>query len=134
MEGHHVYSPINWQLSIGYKVSIERDGKPCCREAVHLGGGQGFSQCGNTGKFEELVKGEKMWFCGIHSQAAMDRRAAKQKANDEARRAKSQESHDAWAARQAKIDAYDVLVAALERIRDGHNDPRTLARETIDNL
>lgn len=41
------------------------------------------------------------------------------------------ERHAAWLATLSTPAPTDLLRQALEQIRDGHNDPRTLAREVL---
>lgn len=41
------------------------------------------------------------------------------------------ERHHKWLATSATPDPPDLIRQALEQIRDGHNDPRALAREVL---
>lgn len=41
------------------------------------------------------------------------------------------ERHQQWLATSATASPTDLLRQALEQIRDGHNDPRTVAREAL---
>lgn len=42
------------------------------------------------------------------------------------------ETHQKWLATSSTPKPVDLIRQALEQIRDGHNDPRALAREVLD--
>jgi len=70
-------------------------------------------------------------YCGIHGDAAIERREQKRAADRALRRAQREHQESRSADRQFKIDAFDALYQALAQIAAGHNDPRALASDTI---
>lgn len=85
-----------------------------------------YGQCEAVGKSFE----DGHWWCGKHDNAAIAKREAKQEERAKADKAK-------WAARHRLNTAAHIapaLIKALEEIRDGHNDPRTLAAEVLAEL
>lgn len=103
------YEPLAWQKVLGYTVDPAR-----CRASVHETRGIGSHQCTRKPK-----AGER--YCATHSPAAIERRA-------EAADKRYQESLKRDRERRG-----GVFLDALRQIAAGHNDPRSLAIETIRN-
>ena len=82
--------------------------------------------CGNTPKHDPDANGNPTR-CGLHSAAAIVRKEAKKDAT--MARWKRQ-----WNAADALHAAQKGLEEALEKIVAGHNDPRSLASETLEAL
>lgn len=92
-----------------------------CAKIVH-GGGWGGKQCSRKAVCDPDENGDPTT-CKQHSHAAKESLRAKQKAAYDAETAKWRERH-----------AAPKMRAALEKIADGHNDPRSIAREVLDGL
>lgn len=100
-----------------------------CAAAVHKGGRSvGFHQCNRKPVIHREIEGKKYGFCKQHDPVLV---AAK----DKARREKWDRE---WAEKQAKWDrqeqtakALQACKKAIEQIAKGHNDPMTLAKETL---
>lgn len=97
-----------------------------CREAV--GDGWPFHQCTRPAVVFREVEGKTYGFCKQHDPAAVEAR----------HKARLDRWNAEWAARDAEIAraeqerlALEASKAALEKIAAGHNDPRTLAMETL---
>lgn len=102
-------------------------GKPRCRGSSTPTGMQ-FSrtqQCTNSGKV--FLEDGSCW-CGIHGPEAVERRKAKSLEATRQYRSKIDRRIDDC----RKALAYTRLVDALREIEGGHNDPRLLARETLE--
>lgn len=97
---------------------------PSCTERVM--GSYHSGPCGNTPRHDPDANGRPTK-CGNHSKAAHARRAAKKEATEA--RWKAQ-----WRADGDVHDANKAVEVALRQIAEGHNDPRTLAEETIQRL
>lgn len=107
----HDYEPLKWERSLGYTVSPDR-----CRASVHNSYGVGFHQCErkpvNDGKY-----------CKIHLPE-----------NVQARRAASDQRYQEKAAQEKRRNMRwhgGPFIDALQKIANGHNDPRTLAIEIL---
>lgn len=83
-----------------------------------------YQQCEKVGKVQTE---DGYWWCNSHSPEACAKRKAKRA-----------ESDAKWLADfQARVRGPAQMAAmrkALEEIRDGHNDPRTLAKEVLDKF
>lgn len=80
-----------------------------------------YGQCSKLAKHDAVIGGQEVRVCSIHSPNAVAKReAAKQERYERERR----KSDYRW---QRPAD----YKAALIEIANGHNDPRTLARETL---
>jgi len=66
-------------------------------------------------------------YCGIHNPEKVAERRAAVRARDEAKWAKELEAR-----KFGRVGKR--LMAALEQIRDGHNDPRSLAAEVLEKV
>lgn len=95
-----------------------------CNESVSSTWSSG--PCGKTAKFDADKNGH-LTKCGHHSAEAMAKKDAKKKATYSRWKAE-------WAARDAIHNAEAQIEAALQRIADGHNDPRSLAQETLQKV
>lgn len=114
------WKPNDWEKSHGMRVIPDH-----CRASVsHYP--VGTHQCGNK------AKPGGRW-CGVHSDEAIARRRAKRVADDEARQRESRRAIREWEEEQRAIEQHPRLLAAMQRIADGHNDPRALARETLEH-
>ena len=89
-------------------------------------------QCGKVGKVQDE---DGLWWCGVHSPVAVERRHV-------AHTAKVQGWENKWAADRAVLAANRaarerhaaelvVFRGTLRQIAEGHNDPRTLAMEIL---
>ena len=128
----HIYErgTTGGPVSLTQTWSGKNFGKPLCRHAVHSSFGVGFHQCTKLGQVEvELPRHGKVWLCNVHSPEAKDKREAKRKAEDDARRAKERASYEA---RMRPTHMAAAFRAALEEIANGHNDSRTLAQKTLE--
>lgn len=101
----------------------QRPDPACCCESVYPPGrGMIPSQCAKS-----RGHGPEGAYCAIHDPAAV-----------EARRAASQAAYEAkWEPdriRAARAQATPSLIAVLQSIADGHNDPRSLAVSTLASL
>lgn len=95
-----------------------------CIQDVHKGGGMGFHMCGNRAKHDPDHNGNPTK-CGTHSAAAVARRKQKQRERDAAERAK-------WARRSALMTLSQEAPEIIQKIADGHNDPRGLCQDWLD--
>lgn len=95
---------------------LYRTKKPRCQKSVWRSGEWGSSQCSRAAK-----PGSD--FCKVHNPAAEAER-------DAVRKARSEEQ---WAERRLEIHGKHFY-AALEKIAAGHNDPRGLAQEVINEF
>jgi hypothetical protein len=80
--------------------------------------------CGNTAKHDPDKNGN-LTKCGRHCAEAVAKKKEKQAAED-AKRSRQ------WNAREALWKAEKKIEAALRSIADGHNDPRSLAKEVME--
>lgn len=100
-----------------------------CRAAVHQDR-WGFSQCNRKPVVFRCVDGHEgeLGFCRQHDPVEVE-------AREKARRAKWEAERQAAKERRQRLEqeeaAYDACLAALDAIAKGHNDPRTLAAETL---
>ena len=94
-----------------------------CTEKVWSKGVWASHRCPNTAKFDPDAQGVPTK-CGTHSAASEARRKAKQDAKMQKWMKRSDAARDL---RQARAD----VESALRKIAEGHNDPRSLAQETI---
>jgi len=122
-----IYTPLKWQESLGYSVSLDR-----CRASVHEGGrGVGFHQCGRKPTVTREVDGQEYGFCKQHDPVEVAKRNA-------ASRAKWQTEYEAqkaaWALAARQKAALPLLVEAMSAIAAGHNDARGLAVETLEKI
>lgn len=115
----HLYRPLSWQESLGYKVSLTlRNGKPRCRASVPEPR-VGSHQCNKPG----VVEVDGAWLCKVHDPKAQ---AERQRVQSEKWEAES---------RKRRLEYRGPLFArALQQIADGHNDPRELARQALGDL
>ena len=95
-----------------------------CNESVFKTWSNG--PCGNTPKHDPDANGRPTK-CGHHSAAGKAKREAKRAATD-------QKWRDQSAARTAVHNAEVAMEAAIRRIAEGHNDPRSLALEVVAQL
>lgn len=107
------------------------DPNRCC-VSVSSKGGRFFShQCGRKITVRRVFEGKDRGFCKQHDpevvKARWNEREARWKRESDAREAAYQYADEM---REAQARA----VRALEQIRDGHNDPRELARETLSSF
>jgi hypothetical protein len=114
------------------RFSIRQEpNKNKCVAAVHDVGDcrtVGFHQCPNSPKVFVMVDGVRRGFCNIHSPAG----EAKRKVKADARQRAWQERHEAkWAVIENFRKFNDASRKTLEKIASGHNDPRTLAIDTL---
>jgi hypothetical protein len=105
------YEPLKWEASLGYRVMPDR-----CRASVHNSYGVGFHQCNR-----KPIDGHK--YCNTHlpENIAARRKASDERYNEKARQEK----------RRNMVWHGGPFIEALRKIRDGHNDPRTLASEVL---
>lgn len=80
-------------------------------------------QCENRAKYDPDANGNPTK-CGIHSEAAKAKRAAKSKAKYDAESAK-------WARKQALHDLSTEAQQIVRQIAEGHNDPRSLCADWV---
>lgn len=97
----------------GRKPDFER----CC-ESVHSSDGWSSYQCKNKAKFDPDHTG-KPTKCGVHSFAAFKRREVKGWAQLEANAERAR-------SRKQVSDARAEALTVVQKIADGHNDPRSL--------
>jgi hypothetical protein len=123
---------LEWHGSARYSDPKEAV-KTWWRDKMRLGcteplSGPGYygGPCGNTAKHDPDANGRPTK-CGVHSAAAVEKRKEKQDATMRKWRAQ-------WGAADRLRDAQLGLEAALHKIADGDNDPRTTAREAITAL
>jgi hypothetical protein len=110
----------------------KNSGNPAqCRESVHDREGGGFfptHQCVRKPVCTRVIDGKEYGFCKQH--------------DPEAVKARDKKRHEQWKleseARSREYDrtkrteaAMDACKEAIEKIANGHNDPRTLALETL---
>lgn len=95
-----------------------------CAESVY--GNYATAPCGKVPKHDPDAKGNPTR-CGTHCASAK----AKRKAASDARYAAHQAK---WDNQRALTAAEKGLEAALRRIAEGHNDPRSLAQEVLAEL
>lgn len=118
-----------------FRGNFGRDHEPSpkyCAAAVPDGGRSvSFHQCGHKPKVKRTVKGKEYGFCAIHDPVVVDRRRKERHVKYDAA---SAARTAAWARADQLDKAKNAALAALELIRDGHNDPRSLARETLNML
>jgi hypothetical protein len=104
-----------------------------CRASVYSREGGSYSwlhsyQCTRKPIVCREINGEEYGFCKQHDPEAA---AARNKARSEAWRAEAK-AKEAQARREKQTrDAMAACKAAVEQIAAGHNDPRTLAVETL---
>lgn len=109
-----------------------RRGRACC---VHVFSGDRADvrghRCGKIAAVTETVGGRDLDFCSFHSSTQEAARAARQKAKrDEADRAR-QARWDQIDAQNKALQDVEVFRAALQKIADGTNDARAVAREAL---
>ena len=80
-------------------------------------------QCSNKARYDPNAKGA-MTRCGVHSKAAAEKRRERE-------RVKAGEKRKAYEARKLKSLRASDYVKVIQAIADGHNDPRTLAKEYL---
>lgn len=115
----HLYKPLSWQGSLGYRVSLTlRNGKPRCRASVSEPR-VGSHQCRKPG----FVEVDGAWLCKVHDPAAQ---AERQRVANEKYEKESLGRRYEWGGKR--------FAAALQEIADGHNDPRALARSVLGDL
>lgn len=106
----------------GNRAGQKPDPALCCEEVWPPGGAMIPSQCAKS-----RGHGPEAAYCAVHAPEAVA-----------ARRAASQAAYEAkWEPdriRAARAQATPSLIAALQAIAAGHNDPRTLATETLATL
>lgn len=101
-----------------------------CRASV----GSGFcsSQCGNKAKVDRDVlhhgKPARFGYCGVHDPVAVKE---KREVREAKWRAEWAAKTAARAAKEREAALASDAVAAIRAIAAGHNDPRTLALETL---
>lgn len=100
-------------------------GRACC---VHVFSGERADtrghRCGKIAAVTESVSGVDYDFCAFHSTPQEKSRAARQKAKDDAASARIRAQSEA---RMLGLRA-PAFQAALQKIADGDNDPRRVAR------
>lgn len=95
-----------------------------CAERVMRG--MWAAPCGKKAKNDPDARGNPTR-CGVHCAKEKGRRAAEQ----DARFAASRKAFDE---KMAVVSAEKALEAAMREIANGHNDPRSLAREVLSRL
>jgi hypothetical protein len=85
-------------------------------------------QCQRKPKIQREVDGKLYLFCYQHDPVAID---AKRKARQEKWDKEWAEKEAGWARKEAEGKALDACKEAIQKIAAGHNDPRTLAMETL---
>lgn len=93
-----------------------------CNHSTHLYSG-GTGPCGKPAKHDPDHRGN-LTKCGHHSNAAMEKKAAKRKAKSEAWMSRYDLEHQK---RQMESESLEIL----RKIAAGHNDPRSVAQEFI---
>jgi hypothetical protein len=87
-----------------------------------------YHQCSRKPTCEEVIEGKAYGFCSTHAPSKVK---AKKEAKDAEWRARMV-AHDYGRKREAAIRAATArCVEAMKEIRDGHNDPRSLASEVL---
>lgn len=131
----HIHRPSGFDASYYQR----QHGKPWapregyCHHSVHDGGRScSFHQCSKKTKVTREVlrqgKAETHDYCGTHDPLKVAAQAAARDAKWAAERAARDAKRDEdWRQRKLAQDA----IAALKQIAAGHNDPRTLAIETL---
>lgn len=128
LDAGFLFSPLFWRSDKPWKPTPGQ-----CRARVHDSGRSVTShQCRRKAKVTRTVKhhGEvvAVEYCGLHDPVAV-------KAKRDAKRAKwkaEREARDAAAAEKTRqTDLRNDALDALKQIATGHNDPRTLALETL---
>lgn len=105
-----------------------REGDPkCCRAAI-WGDGLHPNQCTRKPKVERDVDGKTYGFCGLHDPEVVAARALERHAKWEAKWNAGDRARERAQATQAALKA---CRDAIEMIAAGHNDPRSLAAETL---
>jgi hypothetical protein len=100
-----------------------------CRASVHDNGRwPSFHQCTRKSVVMRCVDGAEYGFCKLHDPEAV---AAKQKAQREKRDQEWKELKDKSDRDTRTAAALKSCRVAMEQIAAGHNDPRTLALETL---
>lgn len=108
----------------------KQEGSPeRCRSAVHdEGRWPSYHQCTRKPKVFRCIDGIEYGFCGIHDPDAV---AKKDNAKREQWRLESLERERKENLRKQNVVAMEACKAAIQKIADGHNDPMTLAKETL---
>ena len=106
-----------------------RLGKPRC--ACKVWGNYDYSQCDKVAK---VALSDGTTWCGTHAPAAVDRRKAQQAARSAEWNRKFNEQQDARQQAKHREAAYPQLLALVEAVADGHNDPRTAAADLLGAL
>ena len=96
----------------------------CVYDKVSTPGMWGFSRCSNKAKYDPDADGNPT-HCGVHCEAAVERRAEKQEQ-------RTADSLKKWAAKDRQRKFQNDCVTAVRSIAAGHNDPRGLAQSIID--
>jgi len=115
---HRTVKRMEYQKTYGPSYrGVKADTSRC---AAHVSGaGWGGSQCQRKATCDPNEDG-KPTTCKQHSDSSMNARREKQRAAQETDMAKWQERY-----------AAPRMRAALQKIADGHNDPRSLAQEVL---
>jgi hypothetical protein len=95
----------------------------CTYDMVQSPGMLGFSLCTNGAKHDPDDNGDPTR-CGVHSEAATERRNAKQKKLRDEQTAK-------WARSNRLGELRRELSVIVKQIAEGHNDPRALCQDWI---
>ena len=101
-----------------------------CRASVHSNGmGAVFYQCLNKPVVYRIVEGKEYGFCKIHDPVAVDKKNKERRAKWDAEWAAKEANHKY---QEQKQKAFEACKKALEQIVAGHNDAKSLARETLE--
>lgn len=94
-----------------------------CAARVYREGHRFSCQCDNPRKIGR--------WCGIHSDEAIERRERKRAAADAIRKQQRDQRNRELRSEQQKIEHYDRLRFALERIANGDTKPRQVAKRAL---
>lgn len=124
----HPYSHFAFKtFSLTISWSGKNHGKPQCRASIYEGR-TGSHQCSRPGIVQDAGG---LWWCGQHSPQAVSDRRAEERAKWEAEGAARKAQMAEIARRRRLADNAERYETALRLIADGHNDPRSLAIETL---
>ena len=100
----------------------------CCRASVYEGVSRNFYQCSRKATIFRCVEGRDVGFCRQHDPEAV---AARNAARNAAWKAESDARTARFYREKREREAVAACREAMQLIADGHNDPRTLAAETL---
>lgn len=116
----------------GYEGHVEPSPKYCCRSVHESGRGVNFHQCHFKPKTYRLVRSskgvKKYGFCSLHDPETV---LKKKKERNEKWDREWALKQAMWKREEETNKARAACVEAMKKIRDGHNDPRALAREVL---